>query len=549
MMQPQILLLKEGTENAQGKQQVISNINACSAIVDAIRTTLGPRGMDKLIVDTKGKATISNDGATIMKLLDVVHPAAKTLVDIAKSQDAEVGDGTTSVVILAGEFLKQCKPFVEEGVHPRIIIRAFRKATALALAKIEEISVKIDRNNPVEYKELLQKCAATSMSSKLIHQQKDYFSKMVVEAVMMLDDQTLPLNMIGIKKVQGGALEDTQLVSGVAFKKTFSYAGFEMQKKTYSNPKIALLNIELELKAEKDNAEVRLDNVDEYQKVVDAEWNILYDKLDRIAASGAKVVLSKLPIGDVATQYFADREMFCAGRVMEEDLNRTMKSCGGAIQTTVHDLNDKTLASCETFEEKQIGGERFNFFKGCPKSQSCTIILRGGAEQFMEETERSLHDAIMIVRRAMKNDSVVAGGGAIDMELSKYLRNYSRTIAGKEQLIIGAMAKAFEVIARQLCDNAGFDATNILNKLRQKHAGDGIWYGVDILNEDITDNFVACVWEPSIVKANAITAASEATCLLLSVDETVKNPRSAQGGEQMGGMPGGGMGRGRGRPM
>jgi len=547
-MQPQILLLKEGTENAQGKQQVISNINACSAIVDAIRTTLGPRGMDKLIVDNKGKATISNDGATIMKLLDVVHPAAKTLVDIAKSQDAEVGDGTTSVVILAGEFLKQCKPFVEEGIHPRIIIKSFRKATALALSKINEISIKINKNDEAEYKDLLRKCAATSMSSKLIHQQKDQFSQMVVDAVMMLDSQTLPLNMIGIKKVQGGALEDTELVPGVAFKKTFSYAGFEMQRKTYKNPKIALLNIELELKAEKDNAEVRLENVEEYQKVVDAEWNILYDKLDRIAKSGAKVVLSKLPIGDVATQYFADRDMFCAGRVPEDDLNRTMKSCGGAIQTTVHDLNDSTLGTCETFEEKQVGGERFNFFYGGPKASSCTIILRGGAEQFMEETERSLHDAIMIVRRAMKNDSVVAGGGAIDMELSKHLRNYSRTIAGKEQLIISAMAKAFEVIARQLCDNAGFDATNILNKLRQKHAGDGIWYGVDVLNEDIADNFEACVWEPAIVKANAITAASEAACLLLSVDETVKNPRSAQGGEQMGGMPGG-MGRGRGRPM
>jgi len=547
-MQPQILLLKEGTENAQGKQQVISNINACCAIVDAIRTTLGPRGMDKLIVDGRGKATISNDGATIMKLLDVVHPAAKSLVDIAKSQDAEVGDGTTSVVILAGEFLKQCKPFVEEGVHPRIIIRAFRKATKLALDRLAELSVKIDKDNKEEYRSLLEKCAATSMSSKLIHQQKDYFSKMVVDAVMTLDE-LLPLNMIGIKKVQGGGLDDTMLVPGVAFKKTFSYAGFEMQKKVYSNPKIAMLNIELELKAEKDNAEVRLDNVEEYQKVVDAEWNILYDKLDRITKSGATVVLSKLPIGDVATQYFADRDMFCAGRVPDEDLQRTMKACGGAIQSTVHDLNDQTLGNCEKFEEKQIGGERFNFFVGCTKSKTCTIILRGGAEQFMEETERSLHDAIMIVRRAMQNDSVVAGGGAIDMELSKYLRNYSRTIAGKEQLIIGAMAKAFEVIARQLCDNAGFDATNILNKLRQKHAQDGVWYGVDVMNEDIADNFEACVWEPAIVKSNAITAASEATCLLLSVDETVKNPRSGGGEQQMGGMPGGGMGRGRGRPM
>merc|ERR1719281_181767 len=392
------------------------------------------------------------------------------------------------------------------------------------------------------------KCAATAMSSKLIHQQKDFFSKMVVDAVQTLDE-LLPLNMIGIKKVAGGALEETQLIEGVAFKKTFSYAGFEMQQKNLQNPKIALLNIELELKAEKDNAEVRVDNVEEYQKIVDAEWNILYDKLEKIEKSGAKVVLSKLPIGDVATQYFADRGMFCAGRVLEEDLNRTMKACGGSIQTTVNDLNDETLGFCEFFEEKQVGGERFNFFTGVPKTKTCTIILRGGAEQFMEETERSLHDAIMIVRRAIKNDAVVAGGGAIEMELSKYLRDYSRSIAGKEQLIIAAMAKALEIIPRQLCDNAGFDATNILNKLRQKHAQGNVWYGVDIMNEDISDNFSACVWEPAIVKINAITAASEAACLILSVDETVKNPKAGGGGAP-GGPPGmGGMGRGRGRPM
>jgi len=549
-MQPQILVLKEGTENAQGKQQVISNINACQAIVDAIRTTLGPRGMDKLIVDNRGKATISNDGATIMKLLDIVHPAAKSLVDIAKSQDSEVGDGTTSVVILAGEFLKQCKPFVEEGVHPRVIIKSFRRATQLALEKIKELSVGVAKENKAELRELLIKCASTAMSSKLIHQQKDFFSHMVVDAVQTLDD-LLPLNMIGIKKVQGGSLEDTMLVQGVAFLKTFSYAGFEMQQKQYENPKIALLNVELELKAEKENAEVRVDNVEEYQKVVDAEWNILYEKLDLIVKSGAKVVLSKLPIGDVATQYFADRGLFCAGRVTEEDLNRTMRSCGGAIQTTVHDLDDNTLGECALFEEKQVGGERYNFFTGVPKSKSCTIILRGGAEQFMEETERSLHDAIMIVRRAIKNDAVVAGGGAIEMEVSKYLRDCSRSVAGKEQLIIAAMAKALEIIPRQLCDNAGFDATNILNKLRQTHAQGNIWYGVDILNEDIADNYEQCVWEPAIVKINAITAASEAACLILSVDETVKNPRSGQGegGMPGGGMPMGGMGRGRGRPM
>lgn len=543
-MQPQIILLKEGTENLQGKPQLISNINACQSVVDAVRTTLGPRGMDKLIVDQNGKSTISNDGATIMKLLDIVHPAAKTLVDIAKSQDAEVGDGTTSVVLLAGEFLKQAKPYVEEGVHPRIIIKAFRKALQIALDKIDSLAVKVEKTNPTEYRALLEKCAATALSSKLIHQQKEFFAKMVVDAVLALDE-LLPLNMIGIKKIQGGALEDSLLVSGVAFKKTFSYAGFEMQPKKYINPKIALLNIELELKAERDNAEVRVDSVAEYQRVVDAEWQILYEKLDKIVKSKAQVVLSKLPIGDVATQYFADRDMFCAGRVPEEDLRRTMKACGGAVMSTASDLTDSVLGSCEVFEESQIGGERFNLFTGCKNAKTCTFILRGGAEQFLEETERSLHDAIMIVRRAIKNDAVVAGGGAIEMELSKVLRDYSRTIAGKEQLLIGAIAKALEIIPRQLCDNAGFDATNILNKLRQKHAQGNCWYGVDITKEDISDNYDNCVWEPAVVKKNALTAACEAACLILSVDETIKNPKS--GGD--GPAPPGGMGRGRGRPM
>lgn len=545
--QPGIILLREGTDTSQGKAQLISNINATQAIVDAVRTTLGPRGMDKLMIDERGVATISNDGATIMKLLDIVHPAARTLVDIAKSQDAEVGDGTTSVVLLAGEILKESKGFIEDGVHPQIIIRAYRQAASLALAKIKEISVKVRRENAEEFRSLLLKCAATSLSSKLVSQQKDFFAKLVVDAVMILGEN-LPLNMIGMKKVQGGALEDSELCLGVAFKKTFSYAGFEMQPKNYVSPKIVLLNVELELKREKENAEIRIDNMADYQAIVDAEWEILYDKLNKIFATGAKVVLSKLPIGDVATQWFADRDVFCAGRVPEEDLQRTMKACGGAIQSTVNNLTPEVLGLCEQFEERQVGGERFNFFRGCPISKTCTIIMRGGAEQFIEETERSLHDAIMIVRRTIKNDAVVAGGGAIEMELSRYLREHAKTIAGKQQLIMAAFAKALEVIPRNLCDNAGFDSTNILNKLRQRHAQEGgTWFGVDVYNETIADNFENAVWEPAVVKINALTAASEAACLILSVDETVKNPTSqvAGAGAQGGGHPGM---RGRGVP-
>jgi len=548
MQSAPIILLKDGTENLQGRQQFISNINACEVVADSVRTTLGPRGMDKLIVDTRGKSTISNDGATILKLLQIIHPAARTLVDIAKSQDAEVGDGTTSVAVFAGEFLKQSKEFIEEGIHPHLIIKAYRKATKLAVERIKEIAVTVSQKSAEDLRETLEKCAATTLSSKLVATHKHFFAKMAVDAVMSLDDKTLPLNMIGIKKVAGGGMQDSKLVPGVAFKKTFSYAGFEMQPKKYSNPKIALLNIELELKAERTNAEVRLENVKDYQEVVDAEWNILYDKLAACEASGAKIVLSRLPIGDVATQWFADRDMFCAGRVTEEDLKRTQKACGGLIHSVTSNLTAKeALGLCENFEEVQIGNERYNLFTGCPNAKTCTLILRGGAEQFIEETERSLHDAIMIVRRTLKNDAVVAGGGAIEMELSKHLRNHARSVQGKEQLFITAMAKSLEVIPRQLCENAGFDATNILNKLRQKHAEGGMWYGVDINNEDISDNMSAFVWEPALVKINALSAASEACCLILSVDESIKNAKSSSPEDNRPvKRP---AGRGRGRPM
>lgn len=477
-------------------------------------------------------------------------------MDIAKSQDLEVGDGTTTVVLLAGEFLREAKPFIEEGVHPQNLIRSFRTAANLAIAKIRELATSIERKSLDEKKHLLEKCAATTLSSKLIGGEKEFFAKMVVDAVTCLgqDDR---LNMIGIKKVPGGTMRDSFLVKGVAFKKTFSYAGFEQQPKKFMGPKILLLNVELELKSEKENAEVRLSDPAQYQSIVDAEWNIIYDKLDKCVKSGAKIVLSRLAIGDLGTQYFADRDIFCAGRVAEEDLQRVASATGASVQTSVNNVVPEVLGLCEIFEEKQVGNERFNIFSGCPSGETATIVLRGGADQFIEEAERSLHDAIMIVRRALKNSTIVAGGGAIDMELSRYLRQHARTIAGKSQLFINSYAKALEVIPRQLCDNAGFDATDVLNKLRQKHAlasGEGALYGVDINTGGIIDTLANFVWEPSVVKINAINAATEAACLVLSVDETIRNPKSesAQGEGAANAMAGRGRGggfRGRGRGM
>ena len=541
---PTIVVLKEGTDASQGKGQIISNINACIAIQETLKPTLGPLGSDILIVSSNQKTTISNDGATILKLLDVVHPAAKTLVDISRAQDAEVGDGTTSVTILAGELMKETKPFLEEGISSHIIMKGYRKAVNLAVEKIKELALDVSTEEKGN-RELLERCARTAMSSKLIYKNADFFVKMVVDAVLSLDREDLDDKLIGIKKIPGGAMEESLYVDGVAFKKTFSYAGFEQQPKSFENPKILSLNVELELKAEKDNAEVRVEHVEDYQAIVDAEWQIILNKLEQIEQTGANIVLSKLPIGDLATQYFADRDIFCAGRVSSDDMDRVIKAVGGSVQSTTSDIKEEHLGTCAKFDEIQIGSERYNLFKGCPQAKTCTLLLRGGAEQVIAEVERSLHDAIMIVKRALQNKLVVAGGGAIEMEISKYLRDYSKSIAGKQQLIISAFAKALEVIPRQLCENAGFDSIEILNKLRLAHSKGEKWYGVDFETENIGDNFSKFVWEPALVKINALNSATEATNLILSVDETIKSQESQSANAGMMPPPG----RGRGMPM
>ncbi|KAJ2902280.1 T-complex protein 1 [Zalerion maritima] len=523
---PTIIVLKEGTDTSQGKGQILSNINACLAVQATIKSTLGPYGGDLLMVDANGRQTITNDGATVMKLLDIVHPAARILVDIARSQDAEVGDGTTSVVVLAGEILKEVREHVEQGLSSQVIIKGLRRASDMAVNKINEIAVSTQEGSR---RETLCKLAATAMTSKLIKRNSDFFTQMVVDAVLSLDQGDLNEKLIGIKKIPGGSLTDSLFVNGVAFKKTFSYAGFEQQPKSFDKPKIVCLNVELELKAEKDNAEVRVEQVSEYQAIVDAEWQIIFKKLEAIYETGAKVVLSKLPIGDLATQYFADRDLFCAGRVAGEDMERVVQATGATIQSTCSDIKSEHLGACDRFDERQIGGERFNFFEGCSEAKTCTLVLRGGAEQFIAEVERSLHDAIMIVKRAIRHTAIVGGGGACEMEISAYLHRFAdKNIPHKQQAVIKSFAKALEIIPRQLCDNAGFDATDILNKLRVDHRKGSTWAGVDFTNEGVTDMMEMFVWEPSLVKINAIQAATEATCLILSVDETIMNEESAQ---------------------
>ncbi|KAL6935865.1 T-complex protein 1 subunit eta [Hanseniaspora opuntiae] len=546
---PTIVVLKEGTDKSQGKAQIISNINACLSIQDILKPTLGPLGSDILLSDQNNKTIITNDGATILKSLDIVHPACQTLVDISKSQDMEIGDGTTTVTLLACELMKESKQFLEEGINSNLIMKSYNMALKKAVELIKtELSVKIDTSNENEeaLRDLLEKCAKTAMSSKLINNNSKFFVNMCVDAILTLDRQHLDLNNVGIKKVSGGSMDDSLFVKGVAFAKTFSYAGFEQQPKYFKNPKILSLNLELELKAERDNAEVRIEKVEEYQKIVDAEWKLIHDKLELIKNTGANIVLSKLPIGDLATQYFADNGIFCSGRVAPEDLNRVIKAVGGSIQTSVSDLKEEHLGTCGVFEEKQIGNERYNLFTECTNTKTCTLVLRGGANQVIEEVARSLNDALMIVKRSLQLNSIVIGGGAIEMAISKRLRDYAKTIKGKQQLMINAFAKALEIIPRQLCENAGLDSVELLNKLRMSHSvnqgKENAFVGINFQIENIADNYESFIWEPMSNKVNSLQSAVEACNLILSIDETITNKQQSEEGGNIQGVRGQGMG-------
>lgn len=435
-------------------------------------------------------------------------------------------------MLLAGELLKQAKPFIEENVAPQVIIKAYRLAAELASTRISSLAVPIPRQHAEEYRRLLERCARTSMYSKIINNQGDVLSKLVVDAVLSLDPNDPDERLIGVKLIPGGSIEDTTLVQGVAFRKTFSYAGFEQQPKSFLAPPVLCLNVELELKAERDNAEVRLEKVSDYQAVVDAEWQLITDRLESIAATGAKVVLSKLPIGDLATQFFADRDIFCAGRVPAEDMQRIIRATNAPLHSTINELS--TTTSCGRalkFEEKQVGSERWNFLYTqdpaieilAGSARTCTLIIRGGSEQFMAEIERALHDAIMIVRRTLTAEKFVAGGGAVEMELSRFLRDEAKTRPGRDQLLLAAVARALEALPRQLCDNAGCDATDLLTQLRKAHAvNNQVWAGLDLENGCVIDTLVAGIWEPAIVKGNMIAAACEAACTILSVDLSIK---------------------------
>lgn len=496
--------------------KIIANIKSCLKIVEYIKTTLGPSGMDKYIFIEEEKTIITNDGATIMNLIKPKDEVSKILIEIAKSQDFEVGDGTTSACLLCGELLFLAKECLEEKIHPKTISKIYKKGALIATQIIKEYSFEPPSLELKQLKKILMSCCATSLNSKLISGKRHVFSEIIVATCLIMGKEFDP-NMVAVKSILGGAINDSFFIKGLCIKKPFSYAGFEKQKKKYYYPRLLILNIELEIRAEENQGEARLNSMVNYKKIIDAEWSLIYEKLDRISGTKIKGVFSDQAIGDLATQYFAERGILCGGRLSGDEILRISRSTGARVVSSIHDITKIVAGKCGVLEEKQIGTDRFIFILGCT-NKTTTIILRGSSKKLLDETKRCLNDGIMVVRRVLKNQAIIGGAGAIEMKIASKIRKYVMTISGKNQFILTKFAQALEIIPRTICENAGLDYLSILSSLRSIHSTSESWEGINIETGSTFDVFENYIWEPILIKTNAIQAATEAACTILSID-------------------------------
>lgn len=479
-----------------GTAHVLSNIEVCQSVAMILSTTLGPYGLDKLFYGKK--LLLTNDGATILENMEFKHPVAKLLCSLSKSQDNEVGDGTTSVILLTSAILSSLEPLIREGFSIDTIRTTLKDLEKKCLLHLDTLKVPFTETT-------LGKLVETCLNSKNIRGNKAHFSKMLVEALG-------GGNELYIEKASGGSLADSFLVPGIAFKKTFTYAGYEQQPKKIVNPNICCVNIELEWKSERENAEIRVDNVNEYQKVVDAEWSLITQKLDDIIASGANIVLSSSPIGDYATQYFARAQIFSAGRV--QDIASIAKAFGGKVCSSTKYIK---LGCCSLFEERQLGDTRYNYFEG-KDAKSRTLILRGPGAEILEEVERAVHDAVCVIKTAVRYRNIVSGGGSVEMQMSKLCRDLAFREAAEQMFVCRALSMAFEKIPSQLATNFGLDPVMTIQTLRQAHSTCKS-NGVSLKGDE--DMNALGIFEPLEVKSNMLKAAFGAVDSILSIDSTI----------------------------
>ncbi|XHH08265.1 MAG: thermosome subunit beta [Candidatus Bathyarchaeia archaeon] len=543
-----VIVLKEGANRSRGKEAQHNNITAAKVVAESIKSALGPKGMDKMLVDNFGDVTVTSDGRTILDEMDVQHPAAKMLVEVAKTQDNEAGDGTTSAVIIAGDLLGRAEELIDKNIHPTVIIDGYKKAAEKALETLEKIAMPFDTSKSRDF---LKKTAVTSMASKLVADHKEYLADIVVKAMLEVADKqpdgTLKADVddVKVEKKTGESLGETKLINGIVIDKEIVHSGMP---KRVENAKIALIDASLENDKPEFDSKINIENPSQIAAFLQQEEDMLHGMVDKIVATGANVAICQKGIDDMAQHFLAKKGITAIRRAKKSDMEKLARAIGAKIVSDIDDVSSNDLGCAALVEERRIGDDKMTFIEGCKNPKAVTILIRGGTERLNNEAERSIHDALSVIRDLIIDPKVVAGGGAPEMEMANSLKKYAQSLPGREQLAILVFAEALESVPVTLSENAGLDPIDILSELRSKHEKGETWAGIEVNSGKVQDMTKAGVYEPVAVKRQIIKSAYEAASLILKIDDVIasgksKMPPMPPGGGMPGGMGGmGGMG-------
>ena len=525
-----VLVLKESALQEKGRDAQKNNIMAAKMVADIVKSSLGPRGLDKMLVDSLGDVTITNDGATILKEIDAQHPAAKMMIEISKTIDTEVGDGTTSSVIFAGTLLAKAEELLKKDVHSSVIIEGFQAASEKALEILSEISKKVTP----EDRETLLKIASTSMESKLISEDSESLSKIVVDSIMNITEtndkkSSVDLDNLKVEKKAGGSIQDTALIKGIVLDKEVVHSGMPTK---IQQAKIALLNTAMEIEKTEMSAEIRINDPTQMQMFLEEENRMIKTMVDKIHAIGANVVICQKGIDDMAQHFLSKHGILAVRRVKESDMTKLAKATGGRITSNIEDISEKDLGAANLVQQKKVESDKWVFIEGCKNPQSVTLLIRGGSQRVVDEVDRSIHDALMVVKDVIEKPEIVAGGGAPEAVLASFLRDWSERFEGREQLAINKFAEALEIIPLTIAENAGMDPIDTMVKLRAKQSEGKKWTGINAKEGKVADMLSQNIVEPVVVKEQIIKSATEAACMILRIDDVI-----AISGGSGGGMP------------
>ena len=525
-----VLVLKESALQEKGRDAQKNNIMAAKMVADIVKSSLGPRGLDKMLVDSLGDVTITNDGATILKEIDAQHPAAKMMIEISKTVDTEVGDGTTSSVIFAGTLLAKAEDLLKKDVHSSVIIEGFQAASEKALEILSEISKKVTPDD----RETLLKVASTSMESKLISEDSEPLSKIVVDAIMAITETSdkkasIDLDNLKVEKKAGGSIQDTTLIKGIVLDKEVVHSGMPTK---IQQAKIALLNTAMEIEKTEMSAEIRINDPTQMQMFLEEENRMIKTMVDKIHAIGANVVICQKGIDDMAQHFLSKHGILAVRRVKESDMTKLAKATGGRITSNLEDISEKDLGTANLVQQKKVESDKWVFIEGCKNPQSVTLLIRGGSQRVVDEVDRSIHDALMVVKDVIEKPEIVAGGGAPEAVLASFLRDWSERFEGREQLAIKKFAEALEVIPLTIAENAGMDPIDTMVKLRAKQSEGKKWSGINAKEGKVADMLSLNIVEPVVVKEQIIKSATEAASMILRIDDVI-----AISGGSGGGMP------------